>query len=184
MLEISLLDLSFGVGTLLILLVIIRAGRNRPSFDLADIITGDNGRVSGSKSAAALACFASTWVLIHVTDKDLLQEWVFFGYLVAFTGASLGTKFIEKGQVTSSVTSTTTTTQAPAAAAVVVPVPAVAPVVVPAHAASTVYPDVVVNAPAAVPAEPGTVLAAAQETVAAAASTVDAAIAEQKKDLS
>jgi ABC-type Mn2+/Zn2+ transport system permease subunit len=63
--------------------------RHHPKFDLSDILTGDNGRVSLSKLGEASALVVSTWGFVVLTQQGKLSESYFIGYMTVWTGARI-----------------------------------------------------------------------------------------------
>lgn len=48
------------------------------------------------KAGQMLALFASTWVLIRETNHDRLNEWLYGGYMLAWTGVNIANRIITK----------------------------------------------------------------------------------------
>jgi hypothetical protein len=68
-------------------------------FNLTEMLTDSKTkRVSLMKCGQGLALLVSTWVLVHETRAGRMNEWLFFGYMAAWSGANLANKFIEKGR--------------------------------------------------------------------------------------
>ncbi len=70
--------------------------RNHPNFDLSDILTGDNGRVSLSKLGQATALVVSTWGFISLVAQGKLTEFYFVGYMVAWSATRLTNQYLGK----------------------------------------------------------------------------------------
>ena len=100
----TLVDIVFMVSSFIIVLMALRATRLRANFDLTYIIRGESGNVSQSKTGMAIAMWVSTWVIIHVTLKDQLTEWLFISYMATWAGANLGNKALGRDQVISTST--------------------------------------------------------------------------------
>lgn len=79
-----------SVALLLVILVgallLSRWTRSHPTFDLSDLVTGDNGRVSGSKFCQFGAWVVTTWGFASMIQQKTMTEWYFAGYMVAWTG--------------------------------------------------------------------------------------------------
>lgn len=56
-----LAPITLFVLALLVLWLLVRWQRSHPEFDLADLLTGDNGKVSLAKFGQAAALVVSTW---------------------------------------------------------------------------------------------------------------------------
>jgi hypothetical protein len=82
----SLSNISLSVGALVGLLLLWFWQRSHPNFDLADLITGDNGRVSATKFAQTVALVVATWGFITLVQQGKLSEWYFGAYMMAFLG--------------------------------------------------------------------------------------------------
>lgn len=70
--------------------------KNHPSFDLSDLLTGDNGRVSISKFGQTCALAVSTWGFVVLVQQGKLTEFYFIGYMTVWTGAKLIQSSIDK----------------------------------------------------------------------------------------
>lgn len=69
-------------------------------FDLLDLISGDDGKLSLSKTGQLVALLVSTWGFVALTRADKMSEWFFTGYMLAWAGANIASKAldIKKGQ--------------------------------------------------------------------------------------
>ena len=70
--------------------------KSHPEFDLADLLTGDNGKVSLSKFGQVSALIVSTWGFVVLVQQGKMTEYYFIGYMVAWTGAKLIQSGIDK----------------------------------------------------------------------------------------
>lgn len=59
---------------------------NHPLFDLADLITGDNGKVSLTKFSRACALIVSTWGFASLIQQGKMSEFYFVLYMAVWTG--------------------------------------------------------------------------------------------------
>jgi hypothetical protein len=81
---------------LAILLWLWHTDKDTP-FDLTALfIDSRTKRVSLMKVGQAIAMLTSTWVLIYETRQARLSEWLFIGYMVAWSGANLANKAISR----------------------------------------------------------------------------------------
>jgi len=107
----------FAIVFLLVLL--FRLQKLHDSFDLRDLIM-ENGKVSLPKFAQFGAFLVSTWGFVHLVVSDHLTEWYYGSYMVAWCGANLANKWLNR----------TTPDPAPATQTVTVNAPADQPVTV------------------------------------------------------
>lgn len=94
---------DFPVASLIFLAVLAawvlyRWQKSHPAFDLADIITGENGKVSLKKIGVAVALVVSTWGFATLVQQGKLSEFYFIGYMAVWCGyrAYVETKNKEK----------------------------------------------------------------------------------------
>ena len=87
------------VGALLAALLLRHWQHSHPDFDLSDLLTGDNGKVSLSKFGQAAALAVSTWGFVVMVQQGKMTEYYFIGYMVAWTGAKLIQSGIDKKAV-------------------------------------------------------------------------------------
>ncbi len=59
---------------------------NHSNFDLVDLITGDNGKVSLTKFSRACALVVSTWGFATLVQQGKLTETYFVLYMAVWTG--------------------------------------------------------------------------------------------------
>lgn len=79
-------NIALCVGALFGLIVLWRWQRSHPNFDLADLITNDDRRVSATKFAQTAALVVSTWGFVTLVQQGKLTEWYFGAYMLAFLG--------------------------------------------------------------------------------------------------
>ena len=66
-------------------------------FDVRDLlIDKTTQRLSLYKIGQFFALMVSTWALIHETRYGRLTEWLFGAYMVAWSGANLANKYLDK----------------------------------------------------------------------------------------
>ncbi len=84
---------QYGAQIMLVVLVLLTGyllytwQHNHPVFDLADLLTGDNGRVSLNKFSQVTALVVSTWGFAALVQQGKLSEVYFIGYMSVWTGA-------------------------------------------------------------------------------------------------
>lgn len=78
-----------------ILAIVARWQKSHMEFDLADLLTGDNGRVSLSKCGQASALVVSTWGFVVLVQQGKLTEWYFLAYMTVWAGYRLAQTAIE-----------------------------------------------------------------------------------------
>ena len=90
-----------AIGALAALLVLYRWQRGDDTFDLRWLIVDSkSGHVSLFKTGQAVALLASTWVLIYQTRHEHLTEWLFGTYMLAWAGANVARRLIDKDKET------------------------------------------------------------------------------------
>jgi hypothetical protein len=78
--------MSLSAGAILALLLLWQWQRSHPHFDLSDMITGDNGKVSATKFMQTVVFIVATWGFITMVQQGKLTEW----YMAAYLGIPLG----------------------------------------------------------------------------------------------
>jgi hypothetical protein len=69
----------------------------RDEFDLRWLIVDTKThRVSLFKLGQMVALLTSTWVLIYLTRHDKLTEWAFTAYMLAWAGANVANKIVDR----------------------------------------------------------------------------------------
>lgn len=84
----SISNLSLSVIALTSLVLLWHWTRSHPNFDLADLITGDNGRVSSTKLLQTGGWIVGTWGFVTLIQQGKMTEWYFAGYM----GISFGVR--------------------------------------------------------------------------------------------
>jgi hypothetical protein len=82
----TLSNISLSVGAIIALLVLWQWQRSHPNFDLSDLMTGDNGKVSATKFMQTATWVVVTWGFITTVQQGKLTEW----YMMAYLGLPLG----------------------------------------------------------------------------------------------
>lgn len=86
---ITMSNLSLSIGAVVGLLLLWQWQRTHPAFDLSDLVTGDNGKVSATKFAQTTALVVGTWGFITLIQQAKMSEWYFLGYMTAFLGTRI-----------------------------------------------------------------------------------------------
>lgn len=81
---------------LLVVFILYRWQRTHPKFDLSDLLTGDNGKVSLAKFGQTSALLVSTWGFVVLVQQGKLTETYFIGYMSVWTGYRLAQDAITK----------------------------------------------------------------------------------------
>jgi hypothetical protein len=81
---------------LFVLVLLWRWTRNHPNFDLSDLITGDNGRVSTTKFVQCGAWVVATWGFATMVQQGKLTEWYFAAYMAACFGTRIAKDALTK----------------------------------------------------------------------------------------
>jgi hypothetical protein len=79
----------------LILLLVLWHKDKSVDFDMKTALMYE-GRFSLSKFGQFIALMTSTWIIIHQTKLGQLSEWLFTGYMLAWSGANLLSRYIDK----------------------------------------------------------------------------------------
>jgi hypothetical protein len=93
---ISMSNLSLSIGAIAVLLLLWQWQRTHPAFDLSDLITGENGKVSATKFAQTTALVVSTWGFVTLVQQGKLTEWYFGAYMLAFLGTRIAKDALTK----------------------------------------------------------------------------------------
>lgn len=99
--------LIFGITVFMVFL--IRWHMSDDQFDIRSVIT-DKNKFSLNKFGQLVALLVSTWIILYQTRKGLLTEWIFSGYMIAWSGANLVNKYIDKSSPTGTPPNSTTNT--------------------------------------------------------------------------
>ena len=92
----SMSNLSLTGIALLALVLLWKWQRSHPEFDLADLITGDNGRVSATKFAQIGSWVVATWGFVTMVQQGKLSEWYFAAYMAASFGTRIAKDALAK----------------------------------------------------------------------------------------
>ena len=71
--------------------------REKDSLDLRQMMMR-GGKLSLAKLGQLIALLVSTWVIIYATTHAGLTEWLFTGYMLAWSGAHLVQRYIDRGK--------------------------------------------------------------------------------------
>lgn len=63
--------------------------RKDNKFDLLDLVSDGQGKLSLFKTGQLVALLVSTWGFVALTRAGLLSEWYFAGYMLAWAGANI-----------------------------------------------------------------------------------------------
>lgn len=64
-------------------------------FDLLDLISGEDGKLSLSKTGQLVALLVSTWGFVAIIRADKMTEWYFAGYMLAWAGVNIANKALD-----------------------------------------------------------------------------------------
>ena len=99
----NILDKPLDIATAILLIIMIvitymvykwHTGKN--SLDARSLFLDDTEKMSLGKTGQFIAMVISTWVIIYQTRAGLLTEWLFAGYMLAWAGAGVAGKMIDK----------------------------------------------------------------------------------------
>lgn len=82
-------NLALSGIALMTLVLLWHWQRSHPNFDLADLITGDNGRVSSTKLLKTGGWVVGTWGFVTLIQQGKMTEWYFAGYMSICFGVGL-----------------------------------------------------------------------------------------------
>ena len=82
-------NLSLSLIVVTALLLTWRWTRSHPNFDLADLITGDNGKVSSTKLLKTGGWLVGTWGFVTLIQQGKMTEWYFAGYMAICFGVDV-----------------------------------------------------------------------------------------------
>lgn len=95
--KLDLETVTLALGSIAFISVLVRFHMSKHPFDIKTTITDKSGRFSLNKFGQMVALLVSTWVLIYQTRHAALTEWLFAGYMAAWTGANLLNKYLDRG---------------------------------------------------------------------------------------
>jgi hypothetical protein len=82
-------NLALSCIALVALVALLMWQRSHPNFDLSDLITGDNGKVSATKFSQTGAWVVATWGFVTLIQQEKMTEWYFAGYMAACFGVRI-----------------------------------------------------------------------------------------------
>lgn len=117
--KLTVLELAMLGWWALSAVLLLRAQRTRPLFDLTDAVTGDNGRVSATRLVAMIGISAATWIVLYKAIAGTLSDEMFMVYFYGTCGTLIFGKTIGVGEMlaargkppVSEVQTSTTTTE-------------------------------------------------------------------------
>ena len=74
--------------------VMIRAQRSG-NFNFGEMLRDEDGRPSSSRVIGFGAFAASTWVLMRYATSNTITDWIWWGYLAAWSGSAVLSKAID-----------------------------------------------------------------------------------------
>lgn len=84
------------VASLVAFWILYRLQKRDDQFDLKHLLVDSNtNRVSLQKTGQLVALLFSSWAFVYETRSGRLTEWLFIGYMVAWSGANLASKYID-----------------------------------------------------------------------------------------
>jgi len=85
-----LTEISFAVLAMIAAIILYRWQSNASNtFDLTDILLGDDSKASLYKVGQALALSVSTWGFVILVQQGKLTEWYFTAYMTVWAGANV-----------------------------------------------------------------------------------------------
>jgi hypothetical protein len=82
---------------LLGLYVLWKTQKAKNGFDFSDMLRDDSGKPSSSRLAVFVCLGVSTWAIMYmlVTNKGIIDTWIFVAYIAIWSGAKVAEKGIE-----------------------------------------------------------------------------------------
>jgi hypothetical protein len=74
---------------------VIMKAQSSGKFDFGEMLRDEAGRASSSRVIALGAFSASTWVLMRYTTTNAITDWIWWGYLAAWSGSAVLSKAID-----------------------------------------------------------------------------------------
>jgi hypothetical protein len=93
--NLALATLAVGV-----LVIFWKWTHSHPNFDLSDIVTGNNGRVSSTKLLKVGAWVLSSWGFVTLIQQGNMTEWYFAGYMGLSFGVAVARDITGKKEPT------------------------------------------------------------------------------------
>jgi len=93
--------LTFDTWVLIICTVVVLVSAwlwqrdKKNKFDLLDLVSGDDGKLSLAKTGQLVALLVSTWGFVSLTRADKLSEFYYTTYMIAWAGANLASKALD-----------------------------------------------------------------------------------------
>jgi hypothetical protein len=86
--NLTMSNLSLSAGVIFALVIVWRWQRTHPNFDLSDLLTGDNGKVSATKTIQTATWAFFTWGFVTMIQQGKMTEW----YAGIYLGLAYGVK--------------------------------------------------------------------------------------------
>ena len=66
-------------------------------FDFSEMLRDDNGKPSSSRLAVFVCLAVSTWAIMYmlITNKGVIDTWIFIAYVAIWSGAKVAERFID-----------------------------------------------------------------------------------------
>ena len=81
-------NILLSIMAVIVLVLLWKWTRSHPMFDLADLVTEENGKVSSSKFMATIGWILMSWGFVTLTQQGKMTEW----YMAAYGGLCFGLK--------------------------------------------------------------------------------------------
>lgn len=102
--SIDLDTVVLAIGTFIGLLFLFAWHKDTASnLDIRQLLMKDD-RLNLGKVGQFAALLVSTWIIVYQTRKGMLTDWLFTGYMIAWSGANLASKFIDSRNPTNTQT--------------------------------------------------------------------------------
>lgn len=110
MANLTISDVLLGCAGIAGLVVLWRLNRADSPFRAEDLLLGPDGRASWSKITAIGAFVVSVWVMVALTNRGQMTEWIFAFFVTVYSGVPVAFALIQQRQPAPQSVSTTTET--------------------------------------------------------------------------
>ena len=83
------------IATLAVAAFVVIRAQASGKFDFGEMLRDEDGRPSSSRVMGFGAFAASTWVLMRYATANSITDWIWWGYLAAWSGSAVLSKAID-----------------------------------------------------------------------------------------
>lgn len=92
----TLSDILLGCAGLAGMIVLYRLNRADSPFRAEDLLLGEDGRASWSKITAIGAFVVAVWIVVALTNRGQMTEWIFAFFITVYSGAPVAFALIQQ----------------------------------------------------------------------------------------